>query len=415
MSALCRRASRRLPRRSVRLPGIAAVYAVAAGVLVTAGAGMASAQTSSIASILGQAGPDSTASPLPLVSLVSGVNCENATINGNAGLAAGTFTSAATCHWQNPGHIYAHSSVTNASSLSLITNDDLTSQMKADALNANDYFAGLEPTQTIDNGQITGNLTLEPEVPAGFNVVDVNSISLPAGTTLTFTGPPGTQWVINDSGNFENSGAAIVLGGGVTPSDVVFNLTNPAATVYAAAAAAGESGIILAPHNLIAADGSTWTGAIIAAGITLRSGIALFPAAAVVPTPTVGILVQSATSTSTSNRVPHGESVHGAAWVINATIPNRGTVEFRYYSGETALADCMTATTAFRAGQAPSGGTYVSTESVPASSSVISEDVPATALAVGTYYWAAFSVGYPPPYAPRAASPCAPLIVEPSR
>ena len=52
-----------------------------------------------------------------------------------------------------------------------------------------------------------------------------------AGSKVTLRGGRGTRFVINVSGNFEIAGARIVLGGGVLPSDVAFNLTGTGATL----------------------------------------------------------------------------------------------------------------------------------------------------------------------------------------
>ncbi|HEY2906001.1 MAG TPA: hypothetical protein VGJ29_08870 [Vicinamibacterales bacterium] len=81
--------------------------------------------------------------------------------------------------------------------------------------------------------------------------------------TLTLTGPAGTAFVINDSGNFNLHSGNIKVAGGVGPLDVVYNITNPKATVTTMVPTSAV-GILLAPDNAInAMDSATFTGEII--------------------------------------------------------------------------------------------------------------------------------------------------------
>lgn len=102
----------------------------------------------------------------------------------------------------------------------------------ADALNAAKTFANLAPNKTL--GDITGNTTITSTATGtGTFVVDVGSINENgSGKNLTLSGAAGTQFVLNVSGtitlnggnNF--SGGDILLAGGLTPNDVVINLTS---------------------------------------------------------------------------------------------------------------------------------------------------------------------------------------------
>ena len=69
------------------------------------------------------------------------------------------------------------------------------------------------------NGQITTNLIVTG-IP-GLNVVDLPSFRLNNSSTLTLTGPAGTAFVINDSGDFNLHAGNIQVSGGVGPLDVV--------------------------------------------------------------------------------------------------------------------------------------------------------------------------------------------------
>lgn len=62
-------------------------------------------------------------------------------------------------------------------------------------------------------------------------VMNLTDFVAAAGSKVTLRGARGTKFVINVSGDFDISSAKIVLGGGVLPSDVVFNLTGTATTL----------------------------------------------------------------------------------------------------------------------------------------------------------------------------------------
>jgi len=404
MIALRPQGSKKLRGYRPRLPGVTAACAVAVAGLVTVGAGLASANVDSIAGILGEAGPNSSGGPLAVLSLDSGINCKNAAVNGNIGVVAGTFTNHAPC-WLRQ-ELYHSSSVTITGVTGPhelagfpIQDDKLMAHMKADALHASTAFTQLTRTQTVPGNAISGNLTLRGS--RGFNVVDVAGINLTG--TLTLTGPRGTEWVINDSGSFTDPSGAVVLRGGLTASDVVFNITSPNARVTTRAAAKGGNGILLAPYSRLSLSGSRWTGVVIGAHITLASRITVTAGSPQIPTATVGI------STSPSHRVRVGAPVHATAYP-NAWNKPSGTVQFRYYPSR---AYCQIAVSAFNAGSRPSGGTYVSTGPVPAGLSVTSRDV--TFNRRGTVYWAAYYSGLtsrnPALAVNPAVSVCLPLHV----
>jgi len=98
----------------------------------------------------------------------------------------------------------------------------------------------------------------------GLNVINVSNFLLNNGSgTLTLTGPAGTAFVINDSGNFNLHAGNIKVGGDVGPLDVVYNITNPKATVTTMVPT-NAVGILLAPDNAInTMDSSTFVGEVI--------------------------------------------------------------------------------------------------------------------------------------------------------
>ena len=160
----------------------------------------------------------------------------------------------------------------------IVVNDAMLAQAVSDANNAAATFASLAPTASVQsqfpaNGQITTNLTVTGTV--GMNVVNLPNFLLDGSATLTLTGPAGTSFVINDSGSFNLHTGNIQVGGGVGPLDVVYNITNPSASVTTMVPTTAV-GILLAPNNAInAMDSSTFTGEIIGGygtSIVLMSG-----------------------------------------------------------------------------------------------------------------------------------------------
>jgi hypothetical protein len=169
---------------------------------------------------------------------------------------------------------------------------------EADAINASKTFAALAPTQTVAKGQITRSQTLTGAV--GINVLNVSNITLGSGQVLTFGGPAGSQWVINDSGALGLSGAKIMVTGGVTASDVVFNFTYPSTTILTGGWFNNSvlNGILLAPKSPVWLYGSTINGELIGGGSALQlnsgaavNGIPPSPSLPVTPAPSSLVLM----------------------------------------------------------------------------------------------------------------------------
>jgi choice-of-anchor A domain-containing protein len=127
--------------------------------------------------------------------------------------------------------------------------DALLNQAATDAQHAATTFAGLAPTSpitTIDSSTktIVGS--------AGVNVLNITDLNL-NGAHLTLSAPAGGQFVINDSGGFVLNSGVIDLAGGLTPSDVVFNLTGSSPGVMSSGGgnASVLNGILLAENRTI--------------------------------------------------------------------------------------------------------------------------------------------------------------------
>jgi hypothetical protein len=106
-------------------------------------------------------------------------------------------------------------------------------------------------------------------------VFKLTNFSLAATSTLTLDGGPSSSFVFDISGTFAITGAShVVLEGGVTPANVLFNYTGSSG--ISIGGASGLSGIILAAasgnyttSNVNVSGGSVITGEVIAGSVTV--------------------------------------------------------------------------------------------------------------------------------------------------
>ena len=104
--------------------------------------------------------------------------------------------------------------------------DSKLSTAASDATTASANLAGLTADQTFPN-TITTTQTITATVP-GQNVINLeNGINLGNGLTLTLSGSASQSFVINiPDGGITLDSASILLTGGLTAANVIFNLTN---------------------------------------------------------------------------------------------------------------------------------------------------------------------------------------------
>jgi hypothetical protein len=168
---------------------------------------------------------------------------------------------------------------------SIFTNQNaFLAQANTDAINASKAFAALPSTAGTPTA-INGNTTINGG--PGITVANVSGINLGNGQTLTLNGPAGSQFIINSPNMVLNSGK-INLTGGVTPNDVVFNLTGTGNNLQTSGGLNNESvinGIVLDPKGGVAMAPGLINGELIAGGqsVHLVSGASVTTP----PTPSV--------------------------------------------------------------------------------------------------------------------------------
>lgn len=139
------------------------------------------------------------------------------------------------------------------------------SQAISDANSAASTLGALTPTQNL--GAVGNNATINGS--GGLNVVDVSGINMTSGI-LTLHGSASDIFVINDSGKFTSSNSAMQLTGGVTPNNVIFNVSGSVAIT--GGGATNFEGTILAPNSSVSVHDKTLTGELIGLNIADTSG-----------------------------------------------------------------------------------------------------------------------------------------------
>ncbi len=143
-------------------------------------------------------------------------------VNGDWTQSGGgqTNTQQATTVILSPGHTNKGPSVENT-----IFNAALLNSAWTDAKNASAMLASLTPTTTL--GAVTKGMTIT-ENAVGHYVLSISSINLNQDA-LILSAPKGSTFVLNISGNITLNGGSqgngLLIAGGLTSSDVVYNLT----------------------------------------------------------------------------------------------------------------------------------------------------------------------------------------------
>ena len=179
------------------------------------------------------------------------------------------------------GNLYlaAGASVNNTAQVSgtVFTTGAIVSSLGADwtdATTASAFFANstLNPVnQSVT--VVNSTSTINSNCAGCTNVIDLSSLNLGNGQTLTLNGGPTDQFIINVSGNFTLNSGKILLSGGLTESDVVFNVTASGNAISASGGLNNESivdGILLAPNSGIAFAPGEVNGEVIAGGSTVH-------------------------------------------------------------------------------------------------------------------------------------------------
>ena len=144
------------------------------------------------------------------------------------------------------------------------------SQDKADALALSAQLAALPCTQTF--GDITNNTTITSTGP--LNVICVNSINLNK-KTLTLNGSSSNVFVINvtsPTAGFSFAASQIVLSGGLTSNNVIFNFPGTGGMLNVFKNDSIFRGTILAPQRDIVIDNPPVFGSVIGSTIDIHSG-----------------------------------------------------------------------------------------------------------------------------------------------
>ncbi len=209
---------------------------------------------------------------------------------GNVGVSSGTLALNGSAGPEVNGNVLlasgANISIGNPPQVTgTVSSNQNLSQANTDALNAAATFSGLPATQSL--GAITGTTTVNGT--AGINVIDITNLNLGNGQSLTLNGPPGAQFVINDSGGVTLNSGHINVSGGVTATDVVINVQASGNAISSSGGLNNESvvnAILLAPKSGVAFAPGLINGELIAGGQTIHlvSGASVVaPATTAVP------------------------------------------------------------------------------------------------------------------------------------
>jgi hypothetical protein len=123
-------------------------------------------------------------------------------------------------------------------------------------------------------GNVAASLTITRG--AGTHVFSINSLNYNS-RVLTLSGPSDAFFIFNVSGGFKFAQSQIVLTGGLTPRNVVFNFPTGGDIIEVHKAESRFNGIILAPQREVRySDPGVFNGAIIARIVKIYSGARIF-------------------------------------------------------------------------------------------------------------------------------------------
>ena len=150
--------------------------------------------------------------------------------------------------------------------------------------------AGLVPTASYG---LLQNSTAISETNKGDYVFDLSGINLGGGSTLTLSAPAGSTFVLNVGslllgGAFNLSSAQIILTGGLTADDVLWNVLGSGSVNLASSTV---NGIVLALNRSVNVTGGEVNGELVGGSISLSGGHVNGPPPVVPEANTVVVLI----------------------------------------------------------------------------------------------------------------------------
>jgi hypothetical protein len=261
--------------------GVAAIGAAA-----PAHAAVAQDTPISIDQTLGAAGPLGPGAPWAMIT-TSGNFTANGPGTDNGNVAVGSGTGTFTHPFVVNGQVFLGSGVSFSGDGTITgghtSNPALVSDAVSAAESAESTFAGLAPTQTL--GELGNNSSISSTASNDFNVVDVPDVHLTNGP-ITISGDAGSVFIINVAGDFTVSNGGVVLTGGVQPGNIVWNIGGSLTITGGGAGGANFYGFGLVKGSATVHD-DTWTGELIADGITDTSGFTVIS----VPIGAIGAII----------------------------------------------------------------------------------------------------------------------------
>jgi len=167
--------------------------------------------------------------------------------------------------WSDSGTYAEQGGSSITQSMSQAVSDAISASTNANALSATAGFGS----------QSGSTVTLNALTNMSENVLDVSSVSLTNGTiTFNDNGNAGAKYIINVTGNFSLSNTTMVLTGGATAADIIWNIEGTGSSV---SITGGTSyGTFLVPQsNITVGGGGSLTGELIAGANSLGKGYTL--------------------------------------------------------------------------------------------------------------------------------------------
>ena len=182
------------------------------------------------------------------------------------------------------GKVFLHSGVSYNSSAKGVPQattgpnvDSMLEQAKSDAFAASAAATALGQNPTATYGTIKTNTTISESV-AGNYVFNLTGIDFSGGKTLTLSAPAGSSFVLNISTTFKLTDGNILLAGGLSPGDVLYNYTGTAGVQFSGGGNSSKVyGTLLAPNTEIALTPGLVVGQLIGGSIRLASGAQIVP------------------------------------------------------------------------------------------------------------------------------------------